>query len=87
MTRRTVITAAAASGAAAMLYAQGDKGMYTELLNQSMKEKKGLMFYIGGQTVGGLVVRIDGDQAVEVRNQQYGRIIIRLASVDAVAMP
>ncbi|HBY61852.1 MAG TPA: hypothetical protein DEH78_18690 [Solibacterales bacterium] len=98
MTRRSVIQAAAAAGAAASLRAgdgqraESDTGaesgnsMFHELLNQSLKEKKGLTFYVQGQTVVGLVVRIDGDQAVEVRNQTHSRVVIRLASVDAVAL-
>ena len=60
--------------------------MFNELLASSQKEKKGLNFYVKGQVIGGMVVKIDGDQSVEVRNREFGRIVIRLASVDAVAM-
>ena len=58
---------------------------YRELLERSEKEKKGLVFYVKGQTISGIVVKISTD-AVEIRNQTYSRIIIRLDSVDAVAM-
>ena len=57
---------------------------YQELLEMSLKEKKGLMFYVNGQTIGGAVSKID-EGFVEVRNQQYGRIIIRLREIDALA--
>ena len=58
---------------------------YKELLERSEKEKKGLTFYVKGQTISGVVVKI-GSDAVEVRNQTFSRIIIRLDSIDALAM-
>jgi hypothetical protein len=59
---------------------------FQELFDLSMKEKKGLMFHLcGSQSVGGVVVKV-GDGFVEVKNREYGRIIIRLDRVDAVAM-
>ena len=58
---------------------------YKELLEMSLKEKKGLMFHDNGQAIGGAVTKIGDDGFIEVRNQQYGRIIIRLEQVDALA--
>ena len=58
---------------------------YRELFDRSEKEKKGLVFYVKGQTISGIVVKISAD-AVEIRNQTHSRIIIRLDSIDAVAM-
>lgn len=58
---------------------------FRELLDRSEKERKGLMFYVKGQTIPGIVVKTGAD-TVEVRNQTYGRIIIRLDSIDAVAI-
>jgi hypothetical protein len=59
---------------------------YQELFAVSQKEKKGLMFFVRGQQIGGAVVRVLGNEAVEIRNNTYGRIIIRLDQVDAVAI-
>src|SRR5436309_13594822 len=59
---------------------------YRELLDRSEKEKKGLTFYVKGQTISGVVVRVIGADAVEVRNQTFSRIIIRLVSIDALAI-
>ncbi|MCW5966818.1 MAG: hypothetical protein KIT83_22450 [Bryobacterales bacterium] len=59
---------------------------FTELLQASQADKKGLVFYVGGQTVAGVVMKITGDDVVEVRNQTHSRIVIRLDRVDAVAM-
>src|SRR4051812_48506933 len=58
---------------------------YKSVLETSMKEKRGLMFYVRGQQIGGGVVRLIGDDAVEIRNQTYGRIVIRLDQVEATA--
>jgi hypothetical protein len=58
---------------------------YRELLDRSEKEKKGLTFYVKGQTISGVVVKI-GSDAVEVRNQTFSRIVIRLDSIDALAI-
>jgi hypothetical protein len=51
---------------------------YQELFERSQKEKKGLTFYVDGQTISGVVVKLIGTEAVEIRNQTYSRIIIRL---------
>jgi hypothetical protein len=57
-----------------------------ELFETSQKERKGLMFFIKGQIVGGAVTKILGEDLIEVRNQEYDRILIRVSSIDAVAM-
>jgi hypothetical protein len=56
-----------------------------ELLELSLKNGKGLMFYLGSQSLGGAVTKI-GEHTVEVRNREYSRIVIRLDRIDAVAM-
>ncbi len=58
---------------------------FQELFDYSLKEKKGLTFYVQGQTLVGIVTKISGDDAIEVRNQTSSRIIIRLDQIDAVA--
>jgi len=63
----------------------GAEQAFKELLETSMKERKGLTFYVNGQTISGSVTRLIGDDAVEVRNREFGRIIIRLDRIDAVA--
>ncbi len=56
-----------------------------ELLEKSEKKRKGLMFYVRGQTIGGAVTKI-GPDYVEVKNQTYGRIVIKFDSIDAIAI-
>lgn len=57
---------------------------FQELFDYSLKEKKGLTFYVQGQTIPGVVTKMIGEDAVEVRNQTSNRIIIRLDRIDAV---
>lgn len=57
-----------------------------QMLAAAQQEKRGVTFYVGGQTIAGIVVRIEPGQWVELRNQQFGRIVVRLDRVDAVAM-
>ena len=67
--------------------AQSQSGQaFRELLERSEKEKKGLTFFVRGQTISGIVVKIVGADVVEVRNQTFSRIIIKLENVDAVAI-
>ena len=65
--------------------AVGSAQPFQELFDQSLKEKKGLTLYIGGQSVGGAVTRMVGTDAVELRSQEFSRIIVRLDRIDAVA--
>lgn len=59
---------------------------FKEMLEQSQEAKKGLTFYVKGQTISGYVVKIsEGGDVVEVRNQTHSRIAIRLEKVEAIA--
>lgn len=57
---------------------------FQELLDFSLANKRGLTFYLNGQSVAGYVTRI-ADHTVEVRNQQHDRVILLLDRVDGVA--
>ncbi len=54
------------------------------LLRHSQNNRRGLMFYVRGERIGGGVKEILRD-AVVVGNQEFGRILIRFESIDAVA--
>lgn len=56
-----------------------------ELLEASQNEKKSVMLFVKGQSIGGAVVKITGD-VVELRNREYSRLVVRMDSIDAVAM-
>ena len=52
----------------------------------SHQEKRGLTIFINGQTIAGIVTQIIGLEAIEVRNQTFSRVIIRLDAVEAMAI-
>ena len=60
--------------------------LFKELIELSHKEKRGLTIFIQGQTIAGIVTRIIGLEAIEVRNQTFSRVIIRLDAVEAMAI-
>ena len=59
--------------------------VFDELLRMSHKDGHGLVFYIKGQQIAGIVIAAPRDGVVEVRNREHDRIVIRLDSVDAIA--
>jgi hypothetical protein len=85
MTRRQTFALAALLAAPAVAAKQEETPMFDDLIKASMENKKGLTFYVKGQTIGGAVTKI-GNGFVDVRSQQYSRVVIKLDSVDAVAM-
>ena len=56
-----------------------------EILTAAQKAQRGVTLWVGGQTVGGAVVRID-DSSVELRNQTQSRVVVRLARIDAAGL-
>ena len=76
-----------AAPASAILVPMGScPAAFVELFKLSQEQKKGLTFYVGGMAIGGVVVKAAGDGTIEVRNQEFGRLIIKLEAVIAVAM-
>lgn len=61
-------------------------GEIKKYLEESLQGKKGLTFYVNGNTVNGYVVRIVDDHAVEIRNQTSAKVLVLLDRLDAVAM-
>lgn len=57
---------------------------FTELLEASLKDRKGVLIYVKGQAIAGRVTRISAD-AVELTSREYTRIVVRRESIDGVA--
>ena len=60
--------------------------MVEEVLNQSLTQKKGVAIYVGGQVINAIFVKRIDANTIEVKNQTFGRIIIRMDRVDAIAL-
>jgi hypothetical protein len=57
-----------------------------EILNQSLTQKKGMAIHIGGQVINAIFVKRIDANTIEVKNQTFSRIIIRMDRVDAIAI-
>ena len=79
-----VMASATMSGAGA---AESSKGGFEDALNAAMQSKRGITMYVNGQTIGGAVTRFETGAYVELRNQEFGRIVVRWERIDGIAMP
>ena len=59
--------------------------MFQQVLEASLNEKKGVMVYVKGQSIPGVVTKINAE-SVELRSREYSKIVVKLESIDAVAM-
>ena len=85
MTRRNTLVFAALLPGAALAEPMERTEMFDEIFKASMEAKRGLTFFVKGQSIGGAITKI-GNGFIEIRSQSASRIVIRLDSIDAVSM-
>jgi oxalate decarboxylase/phosphoglucose isomerase-like protein (cupin superfamily) len=86
ITRRTCFTAMAAAAVAAnSTLSAKETDTMRELLEASQNDKKGVVLYVKGQNIPGAVAKLTLE-TVELRSREYSRIVVRIDSIDAVAM-
>lgn len=85
MNRRNLIPALAAFAGVAMTASAAEANPMMDMLNASMKEKKGVNLYVKGQQIGMLVTHV-GLEFVEGRSQAQSKIVVRLTAIDAATM-
>lgn len=78
------LTLAVPGGARAAESADRATQAIVESLTAAQKAQRGVTLWVGGQAVGGAVVRID-DASVELKNQTHSRIVVRLSRIDGAA--
>jgi hypothetical protein len=59
--------------------------MFRSILEASQNEKKGVTLYVKGQSIPGVVVKMDSE-SVEMRSREYSRIVVKIDSIDAAAL-
>lgn len=89
MNRRTWLSVRAGSAAALLALclaapAWAATEPFAELLEGSLKDRKGVVVYVKGQAVSGRVTRLTAD-AVELTSREFTRIVIRRDAIDGVA--
>ena len=58
---------------------------FKEVLEDSLRTRKGVMFYVDGQAIPGVVTVIGENGVIEAYNQEHDRIVIRAHRIDALA--
>jgi murein endopeptidase len=84
---RQVLVATALLASALTAVAADANRAIEEVLVAAQQAKRGINLYVNGQVIGGAVVRIESGAFVELRNQEFSRIVVRLERIDGVAMP
>jgi hypothetical protein len=62
-----------------------ENDMFQQILEASQNEKKGVMLYVKGHQIGGVVTKVSADN-VELRSREYSRIVVKMESIDAAAL-
>ena len=78
------IATAAMLGAASLATIAAPTDAFNDLLEASLKDKKGVMLYVKGQAIGGRVTKVTAE-AVELTGREYTRIVVRKDAIDGVA--
>ena len=84
--RHALATLALAFAAGAAGAADASRGI-EQALTAAQQDKRGITLYVGGQTIGGAVTRVEPGQWVELKNQASGKIVVRIDRIDAIAAP
>jgi len=58
-----------------------------EAFAAAMASKRGVTLYVNGQTIGGAITKIEPGQYVELRNQEFSKIVVRWERIDGIALP
>ena len=87
----TVLFCAAASAAQAQTPAKETaavncKGPFQALLEASAAEKRGVTLFFNGQSLSGIVTACHDDGRIEMRSQQYSRVVVLADRIDGAAM-
>lgn len=84
--RRLLVSTMLVLSAGAATAADAARGI-EQALSAALQDKRGITLYVSGQTVAGAVTRIEAGQWVELRSQQWGKIIVRIDRIDGIAAP
>lgn len=83
--RPTLLAALLTLPAQAALAGGADEAL-REALERSLKESKSVTVFLDGHAIAGRVVRLAGEDAVELTSRELGRVLVRLGRINAVAV-
>lgn len=62
------------------------KGPFKTLLEASHAEKRGVTLFFNGQSLSGIVTACHDDGRIEMRSQQFSKVVVLADRIDAAAM-
>jgi len=84
---RTILLAMVLAGAAMTASASESNKSLEEAFTAAQASKRGVTLYVNGQTVVGAITKIEPGKYVELRSQEFSKIVVRWESIDGVAIP
>lgn len=60
--------------------------LFKEVFEKSQNENRGLTVYVKGQTIVGIVTKVVGEEAIELRSQMFSKAVVLIASIDAASV-
>jgi hypothetical protein len=84
---RTTFLALILAGAAITASAAEPSKALEEAFNAALASKRGVTLYVNGQTIGGAITKIEPGKYLELRSQEFSKIVVRWDSIDGIAMP
>jgi hypothetical protein len=84
--RKSVLAMVLAGAAMSAIAAEPVKAL-EDAFNAAIASKRGVTLYVNGQTIGGAITKIEPGVYVELRNQEFGKIVVRWERIDGIALP
>ena len=84
---RTILLAMVLAGATLTASAAEPSKALEDAFNAALASKRGVTLYVNGQTIGGAITRIEPGKFIELRSQEFSKIVVRWESIDGIAMP
>jgi hypothetical protein len=84
---RSILLSMVLAGAAMTAAAAEPSKALEDAVNAAMASKRGVTLYVNGQVVIGAITKVEAGQYVELRSQEFGRIVVRWERIDGIAMP
>jgi hypothetical protein len=84
---RKFVVAMVLAGAAMTAAAAEPSKALEDAFNAALASKRGVTLYVNGQTIGGAITKVEPGKYIELRNQEFSKIVIRWDSIDGIATP
>lgn len=84
---RTILLAMFLAGATVTASAAEPSKALEEAFNAALASKRGVTLYVNGQTIGGAITKVEPGKLVELRSQEFSKIVVRWESIDGIALP